>query len=563
MSKIGEVEFPSTNLSHADWCSVVNAMSDEQLQVLSSTHTSFDSPMRMNDEMMVDADGFPIIPDSPMSQLKNLPKLQKLCWDLSNENPQINSHVRDVMGTLAGNGFDVESDIPEIQEFIEFIMDDIRNELWKFIPKWAARSEIEGELFLALTIHDDGFIEVDFMEPSALKGGGDDNCGIYFHPKKATMPILYEFEVQMEKGGSKSVLIPSIYAAYYPQFIKDVQDKHNITPIRLTFARNHSRKYKKIGNFQTFIIAWDKGFLTKRNVSHIKTTIQWITHYTNLKKWEIDHKKSSGSYLWVVELTTMKAYRNWLKMTDKQKAETGLAAKKTPGGTLVLPPEVKLTCQNPKLASISEQDTDIMHMVTSGLNKPEDMVTGQTKGDTFSGIKASRGPQADRTKDEIEYWERFLRNDLWRSLLFLHSVMNKDFPSVVKMKKTALFKKQKPVVKTVSVPAYKLIEFSFPQSEIIELEGRVRALLGVNHQSIVESLGVPRRAVASAIGFSSYKKLRYEYADEEEELPELPITALLLAGQSQQAQGESTLKNTKKKDEGETVPPKKKAGEKE
>ena len=107
------------------------------------------------------------------------------------------------MGSLTGWGFKVESDVEEVQEVIKQISFDYRNDLHKNMTKFAARSEIEGELFLAISLHEDGFTEIDFMEPSALSGKGDKGSGIYFHPRKGTMPIFYDFKLKMPNNLEK------------------------------------------------------------------------------------------------------------------------------------------------------------------------------------------------------------------------------------------------------------------------------------------------------------------------------------------------------------------------
>lgn len=497
---------------------VIDNLSDDQLHMIAKDLVNWQSPTRINDQM-IDGDGFPLVTGDNFAKFG---ELQKICWEKFNENPQINSHIRDFMGSLTGLGFHVESDVEEIDNLIRFISEDIRNELHKRMTQFVARSEIEGELFLGMTLHTDGFVEVDFLEPTALSSNGDDSSGIYFHPKKSTIPVLYEFNIKSDNGGAAYKLIPSIYAAYYPQFVDDVVNFNKLK--RSNILSTIGRKYKALGGFRTFVVSWDRGFLTKRNVSHIKTTMKWITYYEQLKEWEIDHKKSSGAYLWVVEMEDMKAFRTWLKMTPEEKSASGLSAKKVPGGTVVLPPGVKMQAHNPRLSSISDQDSDIMHMITSGLNKPEDMVTGRTRGDTFSGVKASRGPQADRVKDQTAYFERFLEYDFWRSVFFLHSKMNPKFKMEYKVKKTIGFKNKEPIYKTITVPAYKLIDFAFPQSEIVDIESKARALLGVNHQSVSEVLGIPKELIANMLGFSNYKKLRYKYQDEKDSMPELPLT---------------------------------------
>jgi len=528
-------EVKSGNLSVAE---IVDEMTDEQIYSMGSAMSYFMTRPE------VDADGFEIdVPANITSLLsRNVSKIQKLCWSLFEENPQINSHVRDFMGTLTGAGFQMTSMNQEVRTFMDEIIYDIRNELYKFIPKWAARSEIQGELFLALSAHKDGFVEVDFMDCSSLSDGGDACSGIYHHPVKGTWPILYEF-TDSTKISAKKKLIPSIYVSYYPEALEDTIKFHNIDRKDI-YGHTAKKEYKKVGGFETFIVSWDRGYLTKRNSSHVRTTVEWIMHYVNLKKWEIDHKKSSGSYLWVVEVDNAQAFRSFMKMPDDEKAKTGLFQKKVPGGQLILPPGFKLKCENPKLASISEQDTDIMHMVTSGLNKPEDMVTGQTKGDTFSGIKASRGPQADRTKDDLEFFSRFLRYDLWRSIIHLASILSggEKVQETYSYKKVVDFKDKKGKYKNVTVETFKLLDFLFPQSEITDIESKCKALLGVNHQSVIESLGIPRRLIAQALGFQSYNNHRYELAEEDDLFPVLPATLAAEAAISQKQFGNTQFK---------------------
>ena len=519
-------------MDQQDYEKAIDEMPDDVLQHIAQASMPWSSDTSVQ---QVDEDGFAI---NPLKDFTKFTDLQLECWNKFIDNPQINSHVRDYMGSLTGFGFEVTSEQQKIQEVIDEIWDDPRNALYKNMTKYVARSEIEGELFLSFTLHPNGFVEIDFMDPSSLKGGGDGNSGIYFHPDKQTMPLMYRFESTTNETVPKkqTVLIPSINLAYYPDMYKKLSGQTGYNKKGEQGAKSRSNKFKKFGGFRRFIVEWDRGFLTKRNVSHIRTTILWINHYENLKKWEIDHKKSSGSYLWVASIQDNKAYRTWLKLTPEQKKDTGLFAKKTPGGTIVLPPGINLECINPNLPKISEADTDIMHMVTSGLNKPEDMVTGVSKGSTFGGVKATRGPQSDRTADQIAYFERYLKYDFWRGILFLRSKVT-TFPETFKIKEGVEFKNKEPQMKTVNKTAYKLVDFEFPISEISDAEAKARAYLGVKHPSVVEVLGIPREDVARKLGFSGYKSKRMKYATEEETLPELPLTADLEASQSSSQEG--------------------------
>lgn len=469
----------------------------------------------------VDEDGFPLL--SGLTDYTSFHVLQQQCWSKFVRNPQINAHVRDYAGNLTGFGFEISSHIVEINDILELISEDPRNNLLINMNKYVARAEIEGELFLPLTLHRDGFVEIDFADPSSLKGGGDKNSGIIFHPKKPTMPLLYLFEVATAHG-TEIHAYPSIYLAYYPQLWGKISRHTNLLGKKIVYPKKSGRPYSKLGGFSSFVVSWDKGYLTPRNVSHIRTTLEWLQYYEDLKKYEIDHKKSSGAYLWIITFEDLKAFRTWLAMSDDEREKCGLMEAKTPGGTLMVPPGTKVTCLNPQLASISGTDTDILRMVVSGLNRPEDMVTGVSSGNTFAGIKATRGPQADRTMDEIAYFDRFLIFELWRAIFFLNSAAT-GASHMYRVKEVIGFDdKKEPITRWVKKPAHKLISIGFPTSEILDTESTAKGLLGVKHGSVVDTLGIPRAKVARKMGFSGYRRLRYQAAEEEMDLPELIST---------------------------------------
>lgn len=490
---------------------------DEVLQHLSFAINPFVSGESVTTgKPAVDEDGFPLLAD--LTDYTSFHILQKHCWAKFVKNPQINSYVRDYAGNLTGFGFEVSSDIVKIHDIIELISEDPRNNLVVNITKYVARSEIEGELFLPLTLHKDGFIEIDFVDPSSLRGTGDKNSGIIFHPKKPTMPLMYLFTVP-KGSGTEIHAYPSIYLAYYPDLWDTIKGHKSLKNKKIVYPKKPGKPYTKLGGFNSFVVSWDKGFLTPRNVSHIRTTIEWLNYYEDLKKYEIDHKKSSGAYLWVASFKDMKAFRTWMALSPVEKAATGLMATKTPGGTLLIPPGMEVECINPQLANISGTDTDIMRMAVAGLNRPEDMVTGVTSGSTFAGIKASRGPQADRIQDEIAYFKRFLIFELWRAIFFLYSAAT-GFPKTFRVREVTGFdKEQEPTIRWIKKPLHKLISISFPVSEISDSESTAKALLGVKHGSVIDTLKIPKEVVAQRLGFSGYRRLRQQEAEEEMSLP--------------------------------------------
>jgi len=442
--------------------------------------------------------------------------LQTESWNKFNKNPQVSSAIRDQVGRITGLGFGAASGNFEVDQAIQEIEFDPRNRLYNYWPKWVGRTFIEGELFLSLTLHLDGFVEVDFNDPSELASKGDDNTGIIFHPNKTFMPLFYLFG---DKTGQGNRIVPSIFVGMFPELAKFGRNHKDFNEKFLVGSNGRGRRYAKIGGFKRFIISWDRGFMTRRNISYLRTILEWLNHYEQLKKYEIDHKKSSGAYMWVFQFEDARAFKLWLSLSDTERRKTSILAKKTPGGSLVLPPGMSVTAVNPNLTSIKEQDTDILQMVASGLNVPEDVMTGTSKG-TFASVKASRGPMSDRTSDEIAYFSRFYIHDFWGSIFFLKSAIG-TFPRMIKVRKAIDFKDQEPVFKNIAVRPEFLVEPSFPVSEMIDLESRARGLLGVKHGPVSESLGVPNSDVASRMGVGGYAQARLQKATEDEKYPEL------------------------------------------
>lgn len=470
--------------------------------------------------------------------------LQEECFRRFQKNPHINTSVRGLVGRITGLGFETTSEIFDIQQAIEEIELDPRNRLYNFWPKYVGRLNIEGELYLILTCHTDGFVEVDFLDPSALAASGDDDTGILFHPNKTVMPLFYV----IDKGSGIKQQIPSIFIARYPELLKIAQENQHFDPKLNVKSKSRKHIFKKFGGFNQFIVSFDKGFVTRRAISYLRTTLEWINHYENLKKYEIDHKKSSGAYMWVFSIEDAKAYKTWLKLSVDDKRKTGILAKKTPGGSLILPPGISVEVKNPNLTSIKEQDTDILQMVASGLNEPDDVLTGSNKG-TYASVKASRGPMSDRTADEIAYFDRWYKYDFWGSIFFLKSRLGR-FPEYILNKEAVGFDKSKnPIFKKVKKRPEMLIDISYPVSETIDFEGRAKGLLGVKHGPIAEQAGISNSEIAKRLGFGGYGRQRLRKATEDDKYPELVYEIGVDAEITQEkAEGEKPKEKNAKKE---------------
>jgi len=466
-----------------------------------------------------DADGFDTNAtniDKKFNEFKR-DELQKQCFTKFHTNPQINSAIRDMMGRMTGAGFGTSSGVQEIQDVIDLIELDWRNRLYYFWPKWVARLQIEGELHICFTLHDDGFIEIDFVDPKDILGA-DDGTGIIWHPTKSFLPLFYNVSLS-GKGITDSTLIPSIFIARSPKLIDLAKKSAHFNEEKTVINKEVGSKYRQFGGYKRFIVSIDKGFMTRRAISHLVTTIEWLNYYEALKKYEIDHKKASGSYAWVFYFEDLAAFRTWMSLSDDDKRKTGVGAKLTPGARLVLPPGMKVEIKNPQLNPIREQDTDIMSMAISGLNIPEDVATGQSKG-TFASVKASRGPMSDRVSDENTYFGRWMQFDFWGSIFYLRSKMG-FMDDKFKVRRAVGFKNKEPIFKNIQFPPERLIDVSHPTSEISDLESRTKALLGVKHGPISESLGIPNSEIARKVGVEGYARARLDKATEDEMYPKL------------------------------------------
>lgn len=498
------------NISEVD--QLILDMPDEVLQRI-----SFSMPWQSSSGTgeHKDPDGFDELSIAKEDTPRDRKALQAEVFQKFHRNPHINTSVRGLVGRMTGLGFETTSGIQEIQEVIEMIELDKRNRLYYFWPKYVGRYLVEGEMYLMLTLHSDGFVEIDFVDPASIHDAGDDGSGIIFHPSKALMPLFYNIS-----SGTDRHQVPSIYIARYPELVNVARDNKDFVLAHQKASKTRKKAFQPLRGYYRFMLSFEKGLMTKRAISYLRSVIEWLNYYENLKKYEIDYKKAAGAYCWVFRITDAKSFKIWLTMSDEDKRKTGIMAKKTPGGSLVLPPGIECEVVTPQLTSIRDEDTDILQMVASGLNESADVLTGTPSGN-YSSVRATRGPMTDRVSDEIAYWDRFLKYDFWSSIFFLRSAIGKG-KNVYKVKRAVDFNEnQEPVFKEVNKLAEQLVDISYPTSEIAEYESKARAFLGVKHGPIAETLGIPNSVLARIMGFAGYARARLDKATEDDMYPEL------------------------------------------
>lgn len=494
-------------LSKEDRVNIVNRLSDETLErmMLDRPWQSSLSPHPITDE-----DGFIIA--VPKITLTNFKEYQTACWNKVKESPHLSGYVNDTVGKIIGEGFAIQSHEPEIQAIIDQILTDPRNDLLLNIQQYLSRQLIEGELFLSLTLHPDGFPEIDFIDPVKITGG-DDNSGVISHPTKPQTPLAYILE-----GGR---VVPSHYVLMVPDYFKLIPDR-----FREKIVTVPSKKYSKINNVATYITEWKSGYLTKRNLSQISSVLEWLNYYELMKKTEIDYKRSATSYLWVVEFEDKAAFRLWLSMSDEEQKKTGLMAEKSPGGQLILPPGVSINVKSPELTSITDEDKDLLHFVTAGLGMDTSTLTGDYNQNTYASSKSARGPLMDRYSAYATYFERFIIYSLLRPIFYGRNFITGE-KIEYKVKEVVKFINSVPRFSNVKRYAWELADVVLPLDDVADLEQKVKAYLGVKHGSVSDTLGISKQSIAKKLGFGSYKKEVMKYWSEKEQLPELPAEAYL------------------------------------
>ena len=483
----------------------------------------------------------PVTTDAAFKNIAQFKQLQQECWNRAQNSPYISSAIADYKDRLTGYGFRVSSSEEQIRDYLDRFYDDYRNELSINFPKYVGREGVQGELYLQLTVHgasDPGFVEVDFIPPSALTGG-DNGTGKVFHPDKPTMPLYYRLKRTVGNTASgvsvrntKEEIVPSIYVAYDNELAEFVNNSAEVTEQSIEASRatteNVGSRYirrfnRNLGGFRRFIVEWNDGLVTERNLSSLVTIITWANYYEDLKRYEMDHKKASGNYAWVFEPTDPRAAAKWEKLSKEQKAATGIARKKEPGSTIVLPYGFKASLQSPQLPKLSNEDVDIEKMISAGANISLNDMTGQFSGTTFSGVRESGKSQSDRNKGAIARFERFLRLRFFKAVLFLASnITPSRIPYTYRKERTIGFEGEEktPITKMKRINAENLLNITFPYSAVDNFSDRVKAALGSKSGDLTSMLNIPRSEVASMIGIQNYDELMLRKADEDRTVPD-------------------------------------------
>lgn len=452
-------------------------------------------------------------------------------WKKYKEDAFISSAIDRLAGRVFGRGFGISSHIYEIQEYIDELVESPINELYSGYLGFGIRKMVEYELFLRCTIHIDGFIEFDVIEPDDIKGIGD-YCkhGIVHHKTKKTMPVWYRVKrtglANNLKGSvtdSDFELIPSIYQVYIPEF-SDVYSVEELKGLNAIVPKKDDALFRKSkGNikYKQYILNWKHGVKEIiRNVSKLRTIFEPLEDYKKNKRWRSDYMKALSSYFIFYEFEDKIAWYRWQALTADKKRETGLLQPLRPADRLLVPPGIKATIQSPQLPKLSGDDEDLLKWMATAANTPYDIFASDSKGPTYASTKSSRPFYMDYINDWQGFTEQFFIYDFFRFAFYVKSKLDKKFKYSYPVEICKGFKNKKPVFEMKKVPAYKLITCTFPDSQETALADVANGVLGSKRGDLTWHLGVSKKLQAKKLGIQNYQVELMKRAEEENQYPE-------------------------------------------
>ena len=483
---------------------------------------------------LLDGDGVPI--DSPGGLASfltsgglatrddaNWKELHDEVWRQYEESPFVGTSVRDTVGFLTGQGFNISSPEEDIDDLIYDTDHHFANKLYRRHKTYATQRCVSGELHLILTVNPlarggKGLVEVDWADPNEI-------TGIRFHPHKTRMPLLYSLG-----EGANTQLVPSIDIIHDPGLIDAAMDENcpvygtcEFNPEVLAGQKSDHPKLKPLGGYRRFVVEWEGSSLTHRELGTLRSVIVWSNFYTLLKLIEIDHKRAMSSFVWNLQFTDKESFETYMELSPTQRDQMGLEKPKKVGATVISPPGSEMKAISPQLPSLSGQDTDIKEAMVGGLNQPSDAVTGTSDG-TYASVKASRGPWGARMQDVQAEFRSFLVNDVYGNILTIHRKAFRMKKRHMGLKAVKFDGDKKPILKLRPLRMDDLILVDLPLFDAGDFEKMVKAWLGSKHAGAAGALGISNAYVARQIGIQNYVQERMGFETERESYPPLAKT---------------------------------------
>lgn len=432
--------------------------------------------------------------------------LQKKCWELYRSFGPVNASINSKADYVAGKGFGAYSDNIDINLFLKDLFYSYRNKLYSTINGWAIRMQAEGELFLLFVFDENGKATIRILEPSRI-GSGNSNDGLLVDPDDVTQTLFYEY------NGSESELIPDMRIALDPKLLEKTKEMPGFNAEKTKKSKG-GRKFKGLGGYRRFVLHWKN--LTgipeyKRDISVLSTVLEAINLYWNAIKWQLDHKKAQCAYTNVLTFSETPAgkvaWQVWNKMSEEDRAKTGLTKQFTPGSTLVLMPGLTYDVKAPQLTKLEGENSDILNIAGAGARTPQDLWQGQSSGATYASLRSSRSP-LELEVENLQYkLGNFFKYEVLRVCFHVASVLG-NFPVFFDKEEVVAVREGEPQFKTIKTEPIELVRLTFPDVSFEEkIEGKVNAYLGSQHLGLA-SIGMSDEKIAEEMGIDDLSRQR-------------------------------------------------------
>lgn len=446
----------------------------------------------------------------------NLFQIKEKCKKAYNESPNVGSTINRFASWIWGDNSDIFSDYEQIQDFLDFFLHDWLNDLIPGLSEYILNMLVDGEAFPLATVLDlKGNVRMRSVEDHSIRGGDHHDDGIITDPDDATVTAFYMFE-----GGKR--LIPDINIFWDPS-LYDKFKTNKLIPnfdekIRKSLWQGKGRKEytEKVGvPFKQFIIPW-KNILGVRNlrrsVSSIRKVIFSDKTYDDMLKYTMEYFRAVMSFTDVFEFTpdrlgqqAFKIISNKMKTAAGRKElyNTGITKPKAPGDTLINMPGLIYKKVSPNLSTpMSGYFQDILQRTSAGLDTPSDMMSSNSGDATFASLKMSRQSPQLAVFFVRSRFEHYIRYNLMRSIFEIKSRLDPSFPRFLKVDQAFTnLSTGKDEIKKKALPIYHpdILKFSFPDVDLSNDEGKVKAAFGSKHIGAIDELGLSQEDQAKKL----------------------------------------------------------------
>jgi len=292
---------------------------------------------------------------------------------------------------IVGRGFNIQSYNPAVQHMIDKFVKNPHNHWKRQKKEWVNRRQIDGEVFITLTIQKDGSSIVRETNPYEIRR-------VLYDPDDIQKPILYERVYQEIKW--ESAIPNEVQATEYIPYI--FATKKDIDKLNMGSLSSKISKVKKIYHMKTVSFA-DR----LRGLSDFSPVLYYLSRLkSNLDK-NLKVNEIRDSY--VLDVTVD-------GNDDEVKAEAGKPQYRRPpkaGSVFVHNDKVHIELKNPSYApnDVGKNIEPILAQVVMGSGMPEWMLVG--KANMFkAGAQEQSAPFVKSIEDLQELFEYDLINIL-------------------------------------------------------------------------------------------------------------------------------------------------------